>query len=142
MLKRDMVILTGIVIVILLGAFGAPRLSIFAREPFQPARIARDVMAEVSDAAPSAACRGLIAQLRPLYSNLQCKTHSTSASSASERVNTIVHHYRARPTNGWQIGESGLTRSYRNPDQTAAGAATQTLFVKVTNNLVLAGYRH
>ncbi len=144
MVKRDGVILLGIVVLALLGAFGLPRLSIFAREPFRPARITRTVMGEVGDtgASPSAeaACRGLMTQLRPLYANLECRPHRDSVSAATERINSLVHRYRARPTGGWQISEVGLTRLYRNPNQAEPGAATQTVFVMVTNTLVLAGY--
>lgn len=146
MLKKDGVILLGIVVLALFGAFGLPRLSIFAREPFRPARITRTLIGELGDeeeasrAATVSACRGLLTKLRPVYANLECRPHRYSVSDATERVNSLVHRYRARPTGGWQISEVGLTRLYRNPDQAEPSAATQTVFVMVTNTLVLAGY--
>lgn len=142
MLKKDIAILLGIAALLLVGAFVVPQLSTFARAPFAPAVIARSIMREIGTAPPSSACQTLLTHLRPLYTGLECRSHRTSASTASERINAIVHHYRARPTGGWQIGEAGLTRTYRNPEQSAPGAATQTLFVMVSNTLVVTGYRN
>ncbi len=139
---RDGVILVGVVLVIFGGAFVLPRLGLFDREPFVPATIARSIMTEVGSGPQSGACQSLLTQLRPIYSGLECRTHDTSASAASEQISAIVHRYRARPTSGWQIGEAGLTRTYRNPAQSAPGAATQTLFVMVSNTFVITGYRN
>lgn len=140
MRRRDVAILIGVLLVVFGGAFVVPRLGIFTREPFAPAAIARSIMAEVGSGPPSSACQSLLAQLRPLYTGLECRSHRSSASTASEKINAIVHRYRARPTDGWQIGEAGLTRSYRNPEQSAPGAATQSLFVMVSNTLVVTGH--
>lgn len=141
MSRRDVTILLGVTVLLLLSALVLPRLDLFARAPFVPSKIAREIVLEVGEksAAPSA-CRSLVAQLRPLYERLECRTHSYSPSEASERISAIVHRYRARPTSGWQIGDTGLTRVYRNPNQSEARAAQQMLFILVSSDLVVAGY--
>lgn len=142
MSRRDVAILLSVVVLLLLAALTLPRLSLSARAPFEPGRIAREIELELAQpgAAPDPACDPLTAQLRLVYAGLACSPSRYPASQTTERVNHIVHRYRARPTSGWQIGELGLTRSYRNPNQASPGAAEQTLFVVVSNTLIVVGY--
>lgn len=142
MRKRDTAILLGIVLVIFGGVFVVPRLSLTAKKAFDPSQIARTIVHEVGQpgSAFTLACDALSTQLHLVYEGLMCSSSRYPASEATERVNHVVHSFRARPTSGWQIGEFGLIRNYRNPNQVAPGAARQMVFVVVTNNLVLVGY--
>jgi hypothetical protein len=141
--KRALLTLLAAAVLISLGVWAAPRmLPRLVREPFNPEKIALEVVRTVgqADARAGGLCTRRALQVSLLYRHVTCQPNRYEALEATAEVSRVLQHYRARPTSGWEITDAGLIRSYRNPDQSSPDTARQAVLVMITNDVVIVGY--
>lgn len=137
-----LVLLAGAVLVMAFFLI-APRLGSGGnKEPFDPAKMANEIMLEVGSSLASRGpvCNSLEGRLGVGATETFCQESRYSPAEARDRVNEIAERYQAESLADWRVDPIGYSHNYRNADQESLESLTQSVLVFLTSDVVIVNY--